>query len=110
MIDDDYRRLERFEQLVRSFPTLRHVSAELFRPWDAVRFAQLFRSASGGEKDAALFVLSVWNPTTDWRKLAKLARDRSPTGGFFDVHRALGNWDFENCAAFLAWARDPWWP
>jgi hypothetical protein len=108
--DGDRGTIERFERLARSFPALRSAPNALFHPWHALRFAEHYRSGSGGEKDAALFVLSVWNPTTDWRKLAKLARDRGPTGGLFDVHRALGNWDTSNRAAFLAWARDPWWP
>ena len=107
--DDERRTIERLEHLARSFSALKSAPTELFHPWDAVRFAGHYRCGSGGEKDAALFVLSVWNPTTDWGKLARLARDRSPTGGLFDVHRALGNWDIANRAAFLEWARDPWW-
>jgi hypothetical protein len=109
--EDECVRVARLSRLARSFPALASAPARLFAaPWDPIEFAEYYRPASSGEKDAALFVLSVWNPTTDWRKLAKLARDRSPTGGFFDVHRALGNWDVGNRAAFLAWARDPWWP
>lgn len=99
----------RIEQLARSFRALRHAPPDVFQPWDPLRFANYYRIGSSGEKDAALFVLSVWNPMTNWRRVAKLARDRGPTGGLFDVHRALSNWDAANRAAFLNWARDPWW-
>jgi hypothetical protein len=99
----------RIEQLARSFQALRTAPHHLFDPWDPLRFADYYRTGSSGEKDAALFVLSVWNPMTNWRRVAKLARDRGPTGGLFDVHRALSNWDPANRAAFLHWARDPWW-
>ena len=110
IIDDEHRRIERLECLARSFPALQRAPSDLFQSsWDAVRFAEHYRTGSGGEKDAALFVLSVWNPTTNWRKVARLARDRTPMGGFFDVHRALGNWDPAHRRAFLEWARDPWW-
>lgn len=96
--------------LAYSFPTLRKTPAEMFAPFDAEAFARCWAPGSGGEKDAALFVLSVWNPETDWREIGLLARDDGPTGGRFDVHRALGNWDNEHARAFLAWAAAPWWP
>ena len=100
----------RFEELARSFSALRGAPGALFAPWDALRFAEFYRTGSSGEKDAALFVLSVWNPSTNWRRVTKLSRDPGPLGGFFDVHRALANWDNGNRAAFLEWARNPWWP
>ena len=108
--DGEGNQIARLERLARSFSALRSAPVELFHPWDAARFAEHFRPGSSGEKDAALFILSVWNPTTNWRRVARLARDRSPTGGFFDVHRALANWDHGNRRAFLDWAREPWWP
>ena len=108
-MDDPLSTVDRLERLVRSFPALRLTPATLVHPWDPAAFASYYRCGSSGEKDAALFVLSVWNPQTDWRRVAKLARDRSPTGGLFDVHRALGNWDRRNRAAFLEWAQNPWW-
>jgi hypothetical protein len=110
MAVDESDLMVRFERLARSFTALRRAPHALFQPWDALRFAEFYRPGSSGEKDAALFVLSVWNPSTNWKRLAKLSRDRGPTGGFFDVHRALGNWDDANRAAFLEWARNPWWP
>jgi len=99
--------------LVESFPTIRRTSLDHqldeYGDWDAVRFAKSWLCGSGGEKDAALFVLSVWNPETDWEDTAGLTRG-GERGGFFNVHQALGNWDDGHRAAFLAWARKPWWP
>lgn len=122
---DAYRAARRWprgdlEALARSFPTLRDVPARFFETREdhsigftfgegAIAFATWARTQGGGGRDAALFVLSVWNPADDWRELAGLARDDGPTGGRFDVHRALGNWDPAHRAAFLRWAEDPWW-
>ena len=101
---------EAIERLVRSFPALLLAPDHLFDPpWDPIRFAEHYRAGSVAEKDAALFILSIWNPNTDWWKVARLARDRTPLGGFFDVHRALGNWHPSNRRPFLEWAKDPWW-
>lgn len=109
--------------LARSFPTLSETPSEFFEfggdaikfAWGddsmdsgAHRFAQWARPGGGGQRDAALFVLSVWNYMDDWTE-AGLTRDSGPTGGRFDVHRALSNWDPSHRAAFAAWACDPWW-
>lgn len=98
----------RMYELVQRFPTLRRTPAGLFTPWDPEAFAEYWAVGSGGEKDAALFVLSVWNPGTDWTEWG-LSRggDRA---GFFDVHRALGNWDEKHRRAFMQWCASPWWP
>lgn len=102
--------------LARSFPSLTDVPSEFFyighgdvrfTPDGAVDFAKWACVKGGGGRDAALFVLSVWNSTTDWREW--LRRDDEALGGYFDVHRALGVWDPGHREAFLAWARDPWW-
>lgn len=103
MTDIDVRMLE----LVLTFPTLQRTPLELFNPWDPERFAEAWAAGSGGEKDAALFVLSVWNTCTDWSQWG-LTRG-GERGGFFDVHRALGNWDHMHRRAFIAWCADPWW-
>lgn len=110
--------------LARSFPTLAETPSEFFEDagtaikfaWGlgsldngAHRFADWARSGGGGQRDAALFVLSIWDFRADWGDECGLRRDDGPTGGRFDVHRALGNWDPSHRAAFLAWARAPWW-
>lgn len=113
--------------LARSFPTLADTPSEFFESAPAmteredrvrsvrfasggsIRFALWARDGGGGRRDAALFVLSVWSSSIDWGDECGLRRDDGPTGGRFDVHRALGNWDPSHRAAFLAWARQPWW-
>ncbi len=106
--------------LARSFPTLSETPSEFFEAggdaikfaWGddehdggAVRFAQWARAGGGGQRDAALFVLSVWNWMDDWSRVGLTRGD----SGRFDLHRALGNWDPSHRAAFVAWAREPWW-
>ena len=54
--------------------------------------------ASHGELLTARFLLAVWDPENEWRC------------GRFDVMEALRVSDARHRAAFLAWARDPWWP
>ncbi len=107
--------------LAQSFPTLRDVPEQFFAPrfngreigfasHGAEHFAQWVREQGGaGMRDAGLFVLSVWNTSTDWGEVCGLRRDDGPTGGRFDPHRALGNWDPGHRAAFVAWAVAPWW-
>jgi hypothetical protein len=52
---------------------------------------------SEGSKHCARFVLSVWASHYSWKV------------GAFDLHAAMRRWDQANRAAFLAWAREPWW-
>jgi hypothetical protein len=84
-------------QLALSFPALQCGTAEGYhrmglRPWNPEMLKRWSRTASSGERKAALFVLSVWN-----------------TANKFDVHDALLTWDNGNRAAFAAWAAAPWW-
>jgi hypothetical protein len=86
-------------ELARTFPSLKRVLDEL-KPFDAPAFD---RRASGGlshgERVTAQFLLAVWDPDyDDWQC------------GRFDVMEALRVWDEPHRAAFLDWARDPWWP
>lgn len=97
--------LARMTELQFSFPSLRDAP----NPFHASSLDQWARAKSHGEKLAASFVLSVWTgfsfqkgrDTHQWPW--KHARP-------FDLHEALGVWDAGNRAAFIAWARDPWWP
>jgi len=105
------RKIRRLEALARSFPTLRYrLPPELFAPWDAIRFAKYCVPMSSGEKDAALFVLSVWNSTDDWSEFGLVRGPESDLlRGRFDVHRAISNWDDGHRRAFAAWVAAPWW-
>ncbi len=64
-------RARRLEALARSFPTFRdRLPRGLFVPnFKPTLFCEVCRPMSSGEKDAGLFLLSVWNPDTDWSNL-----------------------------------------
>jgi hypothetical protein len=92
--------------LAESFPTLRGRVG--VRPWNQLAFA---RGMSGGqsycEKQAAAFVLAVWNGGTYdepwWCE--------SPYRvGRFDAVDAMARWDSAHQAAFIAWCQNPFWP
>lgn len=110
---------ERFVELCQDFPALQgapvpFITGAGVEPWDVSRFMVWACSGlSHGEGCAARFVLSVWNPETDWVKQARLegiALRRASSLKRFDVHEAMGVWDRKNRAAFLAWAKEPFWP
>ncbi len=83
---------DRVTLLADSFPALR--KAPGVAPWDEKKFVRWMKSGvSHGELCAARFVLSVWNHY-DYK---------------FDMHEAMGVWDNDNLAAFVAWAKAPWW-
>lgn len=84
--------------LARSFPTLGPALG--VAPWSP---EELEAWACGpipgsGALHAARFVLTVWNSHAAW------------ACGRFDALLALGAWDRQHRAAFLAWAAQPWWP
>lgn len=101
------RHVTRFDMigLAASFPSLGR--ARYFRKvgesfeFDPIGLNRWIRTSPGvgaGSLMAGRFVLQVWNPHTKW------------TAGRFNVVEALQRWDEVHRAAFLAWARDPWWP
>lgn len=53
---------------------------------------------SHGELLTAQFLLAVWDAATPWRC------------GRFELMEAMRVWDDRHRAAFLAWAKAPWWP
>ena len=77
--------------------------------WDALRFAAAFSGGqSESEKQAAAFVLSVWNAGTPadggWWNQGEYSV------GVFNFARAYFLWDAQHRAAFRAWCHDPFWP
>jgi hypothetical protein len=86
------------EYLATSFHGLR--TAPGTWPWDALRLDSWAAGPAPGRGAfcAAKFVLAVWNPRAQWEC------------GRFDLMEALACWDAEHHAAFLEWAREPWWP
>lgn len=96
---------EKMSALAESFPTLLAAGYAGIRPWDPLAL-DAHRGEAHGERCAIQFLLSVWNPETS---AAPKKRDRWKHGGF-DLQEALGVWDDQHRAAFLAWASAPWWP
>lgn len=105
---------ERMSLLALSFPILRRDAESAVVPWDAEALDRWACSggATSGSLLAARFVLSVWDPETEWECMRDHNHNRSGMSRHvgFQLHRALGVWDNEQRAAFVAWAREPWWP
>ncbi len=83
---------DRITKLANSFPSL--IGAPGLQPWSPSAFKRWSESvASGGERRAASFVLSVWNHYENE----------------FDMNDALAGWDDDHRRAFAAWVQNPWW-
>lgn len=97
----------RMTELVNSFHVLR--GAPGTNPWDQHAFARFFSGGqSHAEKQAAAFVLSVWNGHAP--KDGGWWNQRPYRVGRFDAIHAFAVWDQLNKQAFLAWCADPFWP
>lgn len=105
----------RMSDLAESFPGLQGRAG--VRPWDIEAFILDMPGMSHGERCAARFVLGVWNGC-DWLELAEELAARSKLEIAeclvalqpFDFFEAWNVWDTRHCAAFLAWAREPFHP
>ena len=61
----------------------------------------------------ARFVLQVWNPSTDWKEVARelgVDADSADVLAPFNVVASIGGWDEEHRKAFLNWCEAPFWP
>lgn len=105
-------------RLCRRFPSLERVEGAGVGPWDANRvLAWACRPLSRAERFAALFVLNVWNNTTDWNEIAHLAGDDGEPPLLeeeealpeLDIMEAWSTWDLEHRHAALLWFADPFW-
>ena len=103
---------EAVTRLCRLFPSLREAAG--VDPWDSLELLKwTLAGKSHGEVLAAKFVLSVWNNSTDWEKVARdnglitAANEHFPR---FDVFEAMGSWDREHVEAMLSWLKLPFWP
>lgn len=95
---------EAMTALSRLFPTLRGVPGT--DPWDVDAFLAWSQSGAltSGSGWAARFLLSVWNPRTDWREYG------FPGAGRFDLMEAWDLLDDPHRAAIRAWLDAPFWP
>ena len=98
--------------LARSFPVLAR-DADGIAPWDVDRFLLWLcgPAPSSGARHAGRFLLSVWNPSTDW---IETAREKGIEGaealGRFDLFDAAGVWDDAHRLACMIWIEAPFWP
>ena len=100
----------RIAQLAQTFPSLRGKPG--VAPWDVLAFLKWAMVASHGELLAAKFVLSVWNPSTDWGELAVERKIMKKGGAFtrFDLFEAMNVWDDLHVRAMAAWMNRPFFP
>jgi len=100
---------ERISQLAKSFPTLQNRACLRLRPFDAIEFMRSAVGAGHGENLAIRFVLGVWNPSTDWKKVA---REKKIKGNFarFDIFEAMNCWDDMHICAMAQWINRPFFP
>ncbi len=75
-------------------------------PFDALLLEKHSGGLSSGEMHAAHFLLSVFDP--NWGRTDDMGR-ATLRPHIFNMHDALGAWDHEYRAAFIAWANAPWW-
>ena len=89
------------------FPSMRNVPG--ISPWNVTALIDWLNSgaATGGSRQAAMFLLHVWNGDTDWRKEGLKVK---PGFGRFNLSRAMAVWDDDHRKAFLAWAEEPFFP
>lgn len=97
VMDTAHQYAARMTSLAESFHSLRGRPG--VSPWDpdALDKWATEGGATGAERAAARFVLSVWDPWHAWRC------------GAFDMHESLRSWDDDNRAAFARWTAAPWW-
>lgn len=82
--------------------------ARLFFTYAAEKLGKMSHS----ERCVISFLADVWNgnPCKATKGTSTLARQRVMNVPKFDLHDALGCWDASHRAAFIAWAKEPWFP
>ena len=98
--------------LAHSFPVIAR-DADGIAPWDVDRF--LFwlcgPAPSSGALHAGRFLLSVWNPSTDWIEQAReKGIDGAGAAKRFDLFDSVGVWDDAHRLACMVWIEAPFWP
>jgi hypothetical protein len=88
---------EKMQALINAFPCLKQKAL----CWDRVasgsaHFVAQCRGLSSGERQAAAFVLHVWN----WAE--------SPPGLKFNFAAAINSWDQRHIEVVREWMRNPW--
>jgi hypothetical protein len=94
----------RMAALARLFPSMRGVPGT--DPWNVealIAWTQTGAPTSGSGW-AARFLLSVWNPSTNW------SEHGVPGAGKFDLMEAWDSFDDQHRAAVMQWLAAPFWP
>jgi hypothetical protein len=98
-------------RLASLFPTLRDAAG--VKPWDVEAFVAWTcgPAPGGGAREAARFVLQVWNFDEDWTAYAQgLGIECGSALIPFNVVRAMNRWDRDHAEAMLEWLRAPFYP
>lgn len=83
---------QKIAALAQTFPSTRDFPGTL--PWDALKLAACYGTASGGARQTIAFLLTVWN----------MHQDLVPP---FNVVEATERWDCVHRRAFADWAARP---
>lgn len=101
----DYK--EKMSALANLFPTMRGVPGT--SPWDVEQLIAWMNTGAptSGSWYAAMFLLGVWNPHTNWRDCGLKVKKAY---GTFDLFRAMSAWDHHHIQAMQEWVAAPFWP
>lgn len=101
-------RIVAMSQLGNLFPTMRGVPG--INPWNVDQLVGWLNTGAptSGSRNAAMFMLGVWNPNTNWKEFG--LRVRKGSTGRFDMFRAVSCWDPDHLKAFHQWLANPFFP
>jgi hypothetical protein len=90
--------------LAKLLPSMRDVPGT--DPWDAVQLVAWCNTGAptSGSGWAARFLLSVWNPSTNWNE------EGLPGAPRFDLLEAWAIFDDQHRAGVMQWLDAPFWP
>jgi hypothetical protein len=96
-------------ELANLFPTMRGVPGT--DPWNVDQLAAWMNTGAptSGSWWAAMFLLGVWNPHTNWKKECGIKMRKDATGKF-DLFLAMHVWDHQHVEAAREWTANPFWP
>lgn len=97
---------EKMSLLANRFPTMRGIMGT--NPWNVDELIAWLNSGAptSGSKWAAMFLLGVWNPETNWHTVG-LKKSRPAK---FDFFSAVAAWDRMHIEAMQEWVNNPFWP
>lgn len=95
-------------ELAELFPTMRGVPGT--RPWDVHKLMAWMNTGAPthGSWYAAMFLLGVWNPHTNWKQEG--VKMKKEATGKFDLFRAMQGWDQQHIDAAMEWIQNPFFP